>query len=73
MMLYNTFNNPSMLHRYRVFKHTMDYAAKAGLFDQMLPYLEYLDSWMVDWEAAEDMNLEDKRNLFWDLSNYCET
>jgi translation initiation factor 3 subunit M len=70
MMLYNTFNNPSMLHRYRVFKHTMDYAAKAGLFDQMLPYLEYLDSWMVDWEAAGDMNLEDKRNLFWDLSNY---
>jgi len=59
-----------MLHRYRVFKHTVDYAAKARLFDQVLPYLEYLDSWMVDWEAAGDMNLEDKRTLFWDLSNY---
>jgi len=70
MMLYNTFNNPSMLHRYRVFKHTVDYAAKAGLFDQILPYLEYLDSWIVDWEAAGDMDLEDKRALFWDLSNY---
>jgi len=70
MMLYNTFNNPSMLHRFRVFKHTMDYAAKAGLFDQILPYLEYLDSWMLDWEAAGDMNLDDKRSMFWDLSNY---
>jgi len=70
MMLYNTFNNPSMLHRYRVFKHAVDYAAKAKLFDQILPYLEYLDSWMADWENAEDMNLEDKRTLFWDLSNY---
>jgi len=71
MMLYNTFNNPSMPHRYRVFKHIVDYAAKAGLFDQILPYLEYLDSWMVDWEEAEDaLNLEDKRTLFWDLAKY---
>lgn len=71
MMLYNTFNNPSMPHRYRVFKHILDYAAKAGLFDQMLPYLEYLDSWMVDWEDAEDsLKLEDKHTLFWDLSTY---
>jgi len=70
MMLYNTFNNPSMPHRYRVFKHIVDYAAKAGLFDQILPYLEYLDSWMVDWEGAEDLNDQDKHTLFWDLSKY---
>jgi hypothetical protein len=71
MMLYNTFNNPSMPHRYRVFKHTVDYAAKASLFDQVLPYLEYLDSWMVDWEDSEgSLTLEDKRKLFWDLSTY---
>jgi len=71
MMLYNTFNNPSMPHRYRVFKHIVDYAAKAKLFDQVLPYLDYLDSWMVDWESSEDaLNLEDKRTLFWDLSQY---
>jgi translation initiation factor 3 subunit M len=74
MMLYNTFNNPSMPHRYRVFKHIVDYAAKAGLFDQVLPYLEYLDSWMVDWEDSEDgLKQEDKRTLFWDLSNYMRT
>jgi len=74
MMLYNTFNNPSMPHRYRVFKHIVDYAAKANLFDQVLPYLEYLDSWMVDWESSEDaLNLEDKRTLFWDLSQYMRT
>jgi len=71
MTLYNTFNNPSMPHRYRVFKHIVDYAAKADLFDQILPYLEYLDSWMIDWEEAEDsLNLDDKRMLFWDLSKY---
>jgi translation initiation factor 3 subunit M len=60
-----------MPHRYRVFKHIVDYAAKAGLFDQVLPYLEYLDSWMVDWESSEDgLNLQEKRTLFWDLSEY---
>jgi len=71
MMLYNTFNNPSMPHRYRVFKHIVDYAAKANQFDHVVPYLEYLDSWMVDWESSEEgLNLEDKRTLFWDLSKY---
>jgi len=70
MMLYNTFNNPSMPHRYRVFKHIVDYAAKANLFDQILPYLEYLDSWMVDWEGADDLNDQDKHTLFLDLSKY---
>merc|ERR1719191_130326 len=68
MMLYNTFNNPTMAHRYRVFKHIVDYAAKASLFDQVLPYLEYLDSWMADWEGS--LTPKDKRTLFLDLSNY---
>jgi len=73
MMLYNTFNNPSMPHRYRVFKHTVDYAAKANLFDQVLPYLEYLDSWMSDWEVPGDFKMEEKRTLFLDLSKYMRT
>merc|ERR1719262_615993 len=68
MMLYNTFNNPQMPHRYRVFKHIVDYAAKASLFDQVLPYLEYLDSWMADWEGS--LTPKDKRELFLDLSKY---
>lgn len=71
MSLYNTFSNPSMPHRYRVFKHIADYAAKAGLFDQLLPYLDYIDSWIVDWENSESgMSLDEKRNLFWDLSKH---
>jgi len=71
MSLYNTFNNPLLPHRYRVFKHIVDYAAKANIFDQILPYLDYLDSWMCDWEKAEDgLNMKDKRLLFWDLSQY---
>eukprot|EP00930_Biecheleria_cincta_P024386 TRINITY_DN1745_c0_g1_i1.p1 TRINITY_DN1745_c0_g1~~TRINITY_DN1745_c0_g1_i1.p1 ORF type:complete len:416 (-),score=93.70 TRINITY_DN1745_c0_g1_i1:325-1572(-) len=68
MMLYNTFNNPTFEFRYRVFKYAVDYAAKAGLFDQMLPYLDYLDSWMKDWEAY--LTIEDKRTLYFDLSTY---
>merc|ERR1711865_886495 len=36
MTLYNTFNNPSMAHRYRVFKHIVDYAAKAKGKDKLL-------------------------------------
>jgi translation initiation factor 3 subunit M len=70
MCLYNTFNNPSMPFRYRVFKHIVDYAAKARLFDQILTYLDYLDSWISDWEGADDLTLDDKRTLFWDLSQY---
>jgi len=66
MMLYNTFNNPTFEFRYRVFKHSVDYAAKADLFDQILPYLDYLDSWMKDWEAY--LKIEDKRTLYFDLS-----
>uniref|UniRef100_A0A7S0A8Y8 Eukaryotic translation initiation factor 3 subunit M n=1 Tax=Pyrodinium bahamense TaxID=73915 RepID=A0A7S0A8Y8_9DINO len=68
MMLYNTFNNPDFPVRYRVFKSIIDYSAKAGLFDQVLPYLEYLDSWMVDWDPY--LTIEDKRTLFRDISSY---
>merc|ERR1712070_817186 len=40
---------------------------------QVLPYLEYLDSWMVDWEDSKGLNLDDKRTLFLDLSGYMRT
>eukprot|EP00442_Polarella_glacialis_P027419 CAMPEP_0115090088 /NCGR_PEP_ID=MMETSP0227-20121206/25166_1 /TAXON_ID=89957 /ORGANISM="Polarella glacialis, Strain CCMP 1383" /LENGTH=415 /DNA_ID=CAMNT_0002481057 /DNA_START=132 /DNA_END=1379 /DNA_ORIENTATION=+ len=68
MMLYNTFNNPTFEFRYRVFKYALDYAAKAELFDQILPYLEFLDSWMVDWKAY--LTVDDKRALYFDISTY---
>eukprot|EP00931_Biecheleriopsis_adriatica_P006260 TRINITY_DN10768_c0_g1_i1.p1 TRINITY_DN10768_c0_g1~~TRINITY_DN10768_c0_g1_i1.p1 ORF type:complete len:431 (+),score=144.54 TRINITY_DN10768_c0_g1_i1:36-1295(+) len=68
MMLYNTFNNPTFELRYRVFKHTVDYAAKAEMFDQILPYLDYLDAWMADWDSY--LTIDDKRNLYADLSKY---
>jgi len=67
MMLYNTFNNPAYEFRYRVFKHILDYAASAGLFDQVLPYLDYLDSWMADWDY---LDVNDKRTLFADIAGY---
>jgi len=66
MLLYNTFNLPTFEFRYRIFKHIVDYAAEAGLFDQVSPYLEYLDAWMVDWE--KHITTEDKRSLYHDLS-----
>eukprot|EP00440_Ansanella_granifera_P016107 gb/GFBE01017496.1/.p1 GENE.gb/GFBE01017496.1/~~gb/GFBE01017496.1/.p1 ORF type:complete len:413 (+),score=171.71 gb/GFBE01017496.1/:1-1239(+) len=68
MMLYNTFNNPTFEFRYRVFKYTVDYAAKSQMFDQILPYLEYLDAWMVDWDSY--LKIEDKRTLYADLATY---
>jgi len=73
MQLYNTFNNPAMPHRFRVFKHIIQYAAEAKLFDQVLPYLEYLDSWMADWEDSGSLNLKDKCKLFLNLSTYMRT
>lgn len=66
MMLYNTFSNPAFEFRYRVFKYTLDFSAKAKLFDQVLPYLEYLDSWMADWNLSN----EEQRVLFRDISRY---
>lgn len=68
MMLYNTFNCPTIEFRFRVFKYILDYSAKASLFDQVLPYLEYLDAWMVDWERHIDK--DDKRNLYRSISTY---
>lgn len=67
MMLYNTFL-PNFDFRYRIFKCIVDFGAQAKLFDQVLPYLEYLDSWMEDWE--DSMTLDDKRELFLDISKY---
>eukprot|EP00931_Biecheleriopsis_adriatica_P006264 TRINITY_DN10768_c0_g2_i1.p1 TRINITY_DN10768_c0_g2~~TRINITY_DN10768_c0_g2_i1.p1 ORF type:complete len:422 (+),score=129.46 TRINITY_DN10768_c0_g2_i1:44-1309(+) len=68
MMLYNTFNSPTFEFRYRVFKRTVDYAAMAEMFDQVLPYLDYLDAWMADWESY--LTMDDKRALYADLSKY---
>jgi len=71
MMLYNTFTNPSFEYRYRVFKTVIDYSAKAGLFDLVVPYLEHLDTWMEDWQ--QHLTIEDKRALFLDISSYMRT
>lgn len=68
MMLYNTFNNPTFEFRYRIFKYVLDYSAKAGLFDQVLPYLDFLDSWMQDWDGY--LTVDDKRQLYLDISRY---
>jgi len=68
MMLYNTFSNPLFEFRYRIFKTIIDYSAKAGLFDMVVPYLEHLDTWMEDWE--QHLTVEDKRVLFLDISSY---
>lgn len=67
MNLYNAFE-PSLEFRYRVFKYIVDYAHAASLFDQITPYLEYLDSWMADWEIY--IIVDDKRALYRDLSKY---
>jgi len=68
MMLYNTYNNPTIECRYKIFKYVLDFAASAKLFDQVLPYLEFLDSWMVDWDPY--LTVDDKRTLFRDISEY---
>jgi len=67
MNLYNTFI-PTLEFRYRVFKYVVDFAHEANLFDQVMPYLEYLDSWMADWSAY--MSIEDKRTMFCDIARY---
>jgi translation initiation factor 3 subunit M len=70
MMLYNTFNDLPCEARYRVFKHVVDFAAEASLFDQVLPYLEYLDAWMADWNAY--LTIDDKRTLYRDIAQYMQ-
>merc|ERR1719339_445594 len=67
MSLYNAFS-PTVHLRHWVFKYTIDYAAEAGLFDLVMPYLEHLDAWMSDWSAH--LTDDDRRTLFRDLSNY---
>merc|ERR1719491_383082 len=57
------------MFKFRVFMYIIDYAAKAGLFEQVLPYLDYLDSWMTDWEHS-GLQLEDKHKLYLNLSQY---
>lgn len=65
MMLYNTFL-PTFPLRYRVFKYILDYSAEAKIFDQVMPYLEHLETWMADW----DLQLDDKRTLYRDIAKY---
>ncbi|OLP82207.1 Eukaryotic translation initiation factor 3 subunit M [Symbiodinium microadriaticum] len=67
MMLYNTFS-PPLQQRYRIFKYALDYAAAADMFDQVLPYLDYLDSWMADWESY--LKIDEKRALYADISRH---
>lgn len=67
MNLYNAFP-PTLEFRYRVFKYIIDFAHSANLFDQVLPYLEYLDAWMADWNAY--LTLDDKKTMFRDLARY---
>lgn len=69
MNLYNTFPPASASEfRYTVFKNIIDYAHRASLFDQVFPYLEYLDTWKGDWSKC--MSAEDERALYLDLSRY---
>jgi translation initiation factor 3 subunit M len=73
MQLYNTLIPVGSL-RFRVFQKIISYAAEATLFDQVLPYLEYLDAWMEDWDmdssGSGDFTLDAKRQMFLDLSGY---
>ncbi|CAL1136100.1 unnamed protein product [Cladocopium goreaui] len=41
------------------------------MFDQVLPYLDYLESWMADWDAT--LQMDDKRKLYSDISKYMRT
>eukprot|EP00927_Polykrikos_kofoidii_P021303 TRINITY_DN2019_c0_g2_i4.p1 TRINITY_DN2019_c0_g2~~TRINITY_DN2019_c0_g2_i4.p1 ORF type:complete len:434 (-),score=98.47 TRINITY_DN2019_c0_g2_i4:120-1364(-) len=68
MMLYNTFSLPTIEFRYRIFKHVLDFAAKVGLFDQVLPYLEYLDTWIAEW--GKFITDDEKKTLYRDISTY---
>lgn len=68
MMLYNTFKQPEFEFRFRIFKNIVSYAAEAGHFDQVAPYLDYLDNWMADWDPY--LTLAEKRNLYLELSGH---
>mmetsp|Transcript_67261 Transcript_67261/g.187700 ORF Transcript_67261/g.187700 Transcript_67261/m.187700 type:complete len:426 (-) Transcript_67261:28-1305(-) len=64
MMLYNTL--PTGEARFFVFKYIVDFSARVGLFDQVLPYLDYIDSWMAEWD--KHMTKNDKQGLYCDIS-----
>merc|ERR1712224_448235 len=66
MWLYNTFNQPTFPLRYTIFQCILKYASSQGLFDQIVPYLEYLDSWMQDWNLSQ----QDQGKLFLEVSEY---
>jgi len=66
MWLYNTFNQPTFPLRYTIFQRILKYASEQGLFDQIVPYLEYLESWMSDW----DLKPKQKEELFLEVSGY---
>merc|ERR1712176_1501939 len=68
MMLYNTYNVSTAERRPWIFKYILAYAAKAMLFDQVIPYLDFLETWMADWEAH--LSIDDKRSLYSDISEY---
>jgi len=66
MWLYNTFNQPTFPLRYTIFQRIVKFASAHGLFEQIVPYLEYLDNWMVDW----DLKPKQKEELFLEVSGY---
>jgi len=66
MWLYNTFLQATLPVKYAIFKRILSYAAKQALFEQIVPYLDYLDNWMVDWNLAPD----EQGRLFLEVSGY---
>jgi len=66
MLLYNTFLQPTLAVKYKIFKQILSYAAAQGLFEQIVPYLDYLDNWMVDWSLVPD----EQGRLFLEVSGY---
>jgi len=66
MWLYNSLP-PNVPLRYKIFKHILEYSAKADLFEQVAPYLEFLENWMVDWEISAN----EKRNLYKEIQAHC--
>jgi len=66
MWLYNTFNQPTFPLRFTIFQRIVKFASSQGLFEQIVPYLEYLDNWMADW----DLKPKQKEELFLEVSGY---
>lgn len=62
--LYNVFP-PDFPYRFQIFSAALDYAAKTNQFSVMLPYIDYINEWIKDWNASADS----KRQLFLVLAN----